>query len=135
MRTAAVPGRRERPQRPAAWSASREAGGYGLDAVWADEWHHALHAVLTGERAGYYEDFGSLDPVWPRPSRQAWVHDGDVVGAPRPPPRPPAPTDLPGDRFVVATQNHDQVGNRATGDRLAALTGLSDACASPPRCS
>ncbi|HEY1920200.1 MAG TPA: malto-oligosyltrehalose trehalohydrolase [Streptosporangiaceae bacterium] len=95
------------------------AGGYGLDAAWADEWHHALHATLTGETGGYYEDFGPLS-VLAKAQRQAWVHDGcysphrqRVHG------RPPA--GLTGDQFVVFTQNHDQVGNRAAGERSSAL--------------
>ncbi len=97
----------------------RDAGGYGLDASWADEWHHALHATLTGERAGYYADFGPL-PLLAKAVRQAWVYDGTyspyrqrVHG------RPPA--GLTGSQFVVCTQNHDQVGNRAIGERSAAL--------------
>ena len=98
---------------------SRDAGGYGLDAAWADEWHHALHAALTGEASGYYEDFGSL-PLLAKALRQAWVYDGTysphrgrVHG------RPPAGLD--GSQFVVCTQNHDQVGNRAVGERSEAL--------------
>jgi maltooligosyltrehalose trehalohydrolase len=94
-------------------------GGYGLDAAWADEWHHALHAALTGESDGYYEDFGPL-PLLAKALRQAWVYDGTysphrdrVHGRP--------PDGLHGARFVVSAQNHDQVGNRATGDRLAHL--------------
>jgi maltooligosyltrehalose trehalohydrolase len=96
-----------------------EAGGYGLDAAWADEWHHALHATLTGDRAGYYEDFGPL-PLLAKALRQAWVYDGTyspyrrrVHGRP--------PTGLSGRQFVVAAQNHDQVGNRAAGERATAL--------------
>jgi maltooligosyltrehalose trehalohydrolase len=98
---------------------SRDAGGYGLDAAWADEWHHALHATLTGDRSGYYEDFGPL-PLLAKALRQAWVYDGTysphrrrVHG------RPPA--GLSGGQFVVATQNHDQIGNRAAGERSSAL--------------
>jgi maltooligosyltrehalose trehalohydrolase len=97
-----------------------DAGGYGLDAAWADEWHHALHATLTGDRSGYYEDFGPL-PLLAKALRQAWVYDGiyspyrrRVFGR--------SPAGLPGSRFVVCTQNHDQVGNRALGERSAALT-------------
>ena len=98
---------------------SREAGGYGLAASWADEWHHALHAALTGDVSGYYEDFGSLE-LLAKALRQAWVHDGSysphrrrVHGRP--------PTGLTGSQFVVCTQNHDQVGNRAAGERTSAL--------------
>ena len=98
---------------------SRDAGGYGIDAAWADEWHHALHAVLTGETNGYYEDFGSLAQLATALER-AWVyagewspHRGRVHGRP--------PTGLEGWRFVVCTQNHDQVGNRAAGERLSQL--------------
>jgi maltooligosyltrehalose trehalohydrolase len=99
---------------------SREAGGYGLDAAWADEWHHALHTVLTGEGSGYYEDFGSLADL-AKALRQAWVHDGTwSVHRQRRHGRRPA--GLPGSRFVVCTQNHDQVGNRAGGERLSQLT-------------
>jgi maltooligosyltrehalose trehalohydrolase len=96
-----------------------EAGGYGLDASWADEWHHALHAVLTGETSGYYEDFGPLR-LLAKALRQAWVYDGSysphrqrVHGR--------LPAGLAGSQFVVAAQNHDQVGNRATGERAGAL--------------
>jgi maltooligosyltrehalose trehalohydrolase len=98
---------------------SRDAGGYGLDAAWADEWHHALHATLTGDRSGYYQDFGPL-PLLAKALRQAWVYDGTysphrrrVHG------RPPA--GLSGGQFVVAAQNHDQIGNRAAGERSSAL--------------
>jgi maltooligosyltrehalose trehalohydrolase len=96
-----------------------DAGGYGLDAAWADEWHHALHATLTGDRSGYYEDFGPL-PLLAKALRQAWVYDGTysryrrrVFGR--------SPAGLSGRQFVVCTQNHDQVGNRALGERSGAL--------------
>jgi maltooligosyltrehalose trehalohydrolase len=97
------------------------AGGYGLDSAWADDWHHALHATLTGDHGGYYEDFGPLS-LLAKALRQAWVYDGTysphrqrVHG------RPPAGLD--GGQFVVFTQNHDQVGNRADGARSGALMG------------
>jgi maltooligosyltrehalose trehalohydrolase len=99
---------------------SRAAGGYGLEAAWADEWHHALHAALTGERHGYYQDFGTLARL-AKALRQAWVYDGQWS-----PHRRRAhgrtPEGLSGHQFVVFTQNHDQVGNRALGERLSALT-------------
>ena len=100
---------------------SPDAGGYGLDSAWADEWHHALHAVLTGERVGYYADFGSLDLLG-KALRQAWVHDGTWSPF-RQRHYGRSPEGLAGHRFVTFTQNHDQVGNRATGERLAALVG------------
>lgn len=100
---------------------SRGAGGYGLDGVWADDWHHALHAVLTGDRVGYYSDFGSLG-LLAKALRQAWVYDG-IWSEHRGRRHGRSPVGLAGHRFVVFTQNHDQVGNRAAGDRLAALVG------------
>jgi len=98
---------------------SRDAGGYGLDSAWADEWHHALHAALTGERSGYYEDFGSLEQLG-KALRQAWVYDG-LWSAHRHRHFGRSPSGLRGDQFVVCTQNHDQVGNRALGERAPLL--------------
>jgi maltooligosyltrehalose trehalohydrolase len=95
--------------------------GYGLDASWADDWHHALHAALTGETTGYYEDFGTLDHLV-KGLEQAWVYDG-TWSPHRDRPHGASPAGLRADRFVVAAQNHDQIGNRAAGERLAALTG------------
>ena len=94
------------------------AGGMGLDASWADEWHHAMHAVLTGERSGYYEDFGELHQL-ARALRQAWVYAGDWSPHRRRH-HGRSPAGLPGHAFVVSVQNHDQIGNRATGDRIGA---------------
>jgi len=98
---------------------SRDAGGYGVDAAWADDWHHALHAALTGERSGYYADFGSLS-VLAKALRQAWVYDG-IWSQHRGRVHGRAPCGLSGRQFVVSTQNHDQVGNRAAGERSAVL--------------
>jgi maltooligosyltrehalose trehalohydrolase len=92
-------------------------GGCDLDGVWNDDFHHALHAVLTGERGRYYIDFGRFDQL-----RKAWndgfVYDGTYSvfhghrhGRPL--------EDTAGERLIVFSQNHDQVGNRARGDRLA----------------
>ena len=94
-------------------------GGYGLDASWADEWHHALHAVLAGDTAGYYHDFGSL-ALLAKALRQAWVYDG-VYSPHRDRVHGRPPTGLHGRQFVVSAQNHDQGGTRARGERLGHL--------------
>jgi maltooligosyltrehalose trehalohydrolase len=98
---------------------SREAGGYGLDAQWSDDFHHALHAALTGERSGYYEDFGSVADI-AKALADAYVYDGRYSAHRRRVHGRPA-TGLPGSRFLGYLQNHDQVGNRARGERSAAL--------------
>ena len=97
----------------------RDVGGYGLDACWADEWHHALHATLTGEVSGYYEDFGPL-PLLAKALCQASVYDGTYSPHRRRVHGRPV-TGLSGNQFVVCTQNHDQVGNRAVGERAGVL--------------
>ncbi len=93
-------------------------GGWGCDGAWADDFHHALRTLVTGELDGYYSDFGTVwqfGKAWHRP----YVHDGAYspfrrrrFGAPA--------DDVPPERFVVFSQDHDQVGNRAFGDRLPA---------------
>jgi malto-oligosyltrehalose trehalohydrolase len=99
---------------------SREAGGYGLTAQWSDDFHHAVHAAITGERQGYYSDFGSLatlaktytkvffhDGIWSAFRRRTHGRQVDVFR-------------VPAHRFLGYLQDHDQIGNRATGDRIAA---------------
>jgi maltooligosyltrehalose trehalohydrolase len=98
---------------------SREAGGYGLDAAWSDDWHHAVHAALTGERTGYYEDFGSMQHLG-KALRQGWVYDGEW-STHRQMTRGRKALSVSSHAFVIADQNHDQVGNRAKGDRLSAM--------------
>ncbi len=99
----------------------REVGGYGIDAQWSDDFHHALHAVLTGERAGYYGDFGSLADV-ARALSRVFVYDGRRSGFRRR--RHGRPVGgLSGHKFLGYLQTHDQVGNRATGDRIGAIAG------------
>ncbi len=102
---------------------SPEAGGLGLDAQWSDDLHHALHALLTGERFGYYVDFGSLSTL-AKALTGAYVHDGTWSTFRGHTHGRPVPPGIPGSRFVVCLQDHDQVGNRATGDRISAT--LSD---------
>jgi maltooligosyltrehalose trehalohydrolase len=97
----------------------RSQGGLGLHAVWSDDFHHAVHAALTGERSGYYVDFGGVEPV-AKAFRDRFVQDGGW-SAHRRRRHGAAAGDLPGDRFVVCVQNHDQVGNRAFGERLSVL--------------
>src|SRR5690606_41608785 len=96
--------------------------GSGQAAAWADEWHHALHAALTGERDGYYRDFGSLAHL-AKALRQAWVYDG-VYSPHRRRRHGRPPVGLSGHQFVVCTQNHDQVGNRARGERTSQLLSV-----------
>ena len=96
-----------------------ERGGYGLDAQWSDDFHHALHSVLTGERTGYYEDFGSLSDL-AKALRNAYVYDGRYsVHRGRRHGR--VPDGVPGHAFLAYMQTHDQVGNRARAERSAAL--------------
>lgn len=97
-------------------------GGYGVDAQWSDDFHHGLHTVLTGERAGYYEDFGRLADLATalqegfvytgQYSRHRRRHHGNTIRH-----RPPQ-------QLVICAQNHDQIGNRAWGERLSALVSM-----------
>ncbi len=98
-------------------------GGHGLDAQWSDDFHHAVHAFLTGEQKGYYADFGRAEDI-ADVLRQPFLYAGKY--SPHRDRRHGAPVeDLSGDRFVVCIQNHDQVGNRARGDRLSVLVPAS----------
>ncbi|MDX6555428.1 MAG: maltooligosyltrehalose trehalohydrolase, partial [Miltoncostaeaceae bacterium] len=92
-----------------------DVGGLGFDAQWADEFHHALHAILTGERDGYYADFGTVGQL-AKAFRRPFVYDGGYSPERRRRHGAPAFDRAPW-RFVVFGQNHDQVGNRAIGDR------------------
>jgi maltooligosyltrehalose trehalohydrolase len=95
---------------------SRDRGGFGCDAAWADDFHHALRTLVTDEHEGYYAEFGAVADL-AKALHRPHVHDGTYstfrrrrFGAPA--------DDLAPERFVVFDQNHDQVGNRAFGDRL-----------------
>jgi maltooligosyltrehalose trehalohydrolase len=96
-----------------------QAGGYGLDGVWLEDFHHALHAVLADERTGYYEDFGSLADLATALTR-AHVYDGRYSVFRRRRHGAPA-AGLAGTSFVGYLQNHDQIGNRAYGERSTHL--------------
>ncbi|HKD89671.1 MAG TPA: malto-oligosyltrehalose trehalohydrolase [Streptosporangiaceae bacterium] len=99
---------------------SGQAGGYGLTGQWNDDFHHALHAVLTGERQGYYQDFGSMAALV-KTLRRVFFHDGTWSSfRGRSHGRPVEVARLPADRFVCYLQDHDQIGNRAAGDRISA---------------
>ncbi len=96
-----------------------EEGGYGLDGTWSDDFHHALHVTLTGEDDGYYADYdgvadlaAALQDAFVFTGRHS-TYRGHSHGRP--------PVGVPGERFVVCSQNHDQVGNRMAGDRLSEL--------------
>lgn len=96
-----------------------EVGGYGIDSQWNEDFHHALHAALTGEQDGYYRDFGGLGDLAKALTR-GFVYEGRYsVYRRRRHGRPV--TGLSGHRFVGCLQNHDQVGNRAQGERTSHL--------------
>jgi maltooligosyltrehalose trehalohydrolase len=102
--------------------APRDLGGLGMASQWADDLHHGLHALLTGERGGYYADFGGLEDL-ATALRRGWTYDGRGSRA-RGRRHGNSPAGLGGERFVVSAQNHDQVGNRARGERLSDLIDL-----------
>ncbi len=104
---------------------SPEEGGIGFDAVWNDDYHHAVRTVLTGERHGYYSDFGRASQIG-KALADRFVFAGDYCAGRRRRHGAPA-RDVPHPRFIGCTQNHDQVGNRARGDRLDAAAGLDGA--------
>ena len=102
---------------------SRDGGGYGLTAQWDDDVHHALHALLTGETQGYYADFGSMATL-AKAFTGAFVHDGSFSSfRGRTHGRRVDRDVTPAHRFVAFLQDHDQVGNRALGDRLSGDPG------------
>lgn len=99
-----------------------EHGGFGLEGQWVDDFHHSLHTVLTGETAGYYSDYGKMENL-AKAFVQAFVYDGKyskfrkrTVGN--------SPRGLAPSNFVICIQNHDQVGNRLLGERLAELVSF-----------
>ncbi|MFC1939466.1 malto-oligosyltrehalose trehalohydrolase [Chloroflexota bacterium] len=100
----------------------QESGGYGLDAQWNDDFHHSLHVLLTGEQAGYYQDFGQLQHLV-KALQEGFVYSRQYSHY-RQRRHGVSSRDIPSQRFVVFTQNHDQVGNRAQGERLSKLVSF-----------
>ncbi|MBV8452493.1 MAG: malto-oligosyltrehalose trehalohydrolase, partial [Deltaproteobacteria bacterium] len=98
---------------------SADRGGYGLDAQWAEDFHHSLHTVLTGEQSGYYSDFGKLEQL-AKTLRRAFAYDGQY-SVYRDRRHGKSAAGLSGHNFIGCLQNHDQIGNRAKGDRISHL--------------
>jgi maltooligosyltrehalose trehalohydrolase len=101
---------------------SRELGGYGLDGQWNDDFHHALHTLLTGESSGYYQDFGKVGDL-AKAFTEGYVYSGQYSAYRR---RQHGNSSklLPAPKFVVCAQNHDQVGNRMFGERLTQMVSF-----------
>lgn len=97
----------------------REAGGHGMTAQWSDDWHHSVHVALTGETVGYYADFDALDAL-PKTWNAGFFHDGTYSSFRGRDHGRPLPPESPSWRLVTFAQDHDQIGNRAAGDRLSA---------------
>ncbi len=104
----------------------REAGGYGLTAQWSDDFHHVLHVALTDEKDGYYADFGRMSDI-AKVLTKGFFHDGTFSSfRGRDHGRPVDTLITPAWRLLGYSQNHDQVGNRAAGDRLTATLSWDD---------
>lgn len=99
-----------------------EVWGYGLDAQWLDDFHHSLHSLLARENDGYYKDFGTVDHMVKALS-EGFVYSGQY-SIYRQRHHGNQSLDVPTEQFVVASQNHDQVGNRILGDRLSSLVSF-----------
>ena len=100
----------------------RGKGGHGMDGQWLDDFHHSLHALLTGERLGYYADYGELEQL-AKSFREGFVYTGQYSTA-RAQRHGASADEESFDQFVTFIQNHDQVGNRMIGDRLSALVSI-----------
>lgn len=99
-----------------------EHGGLGHDSQWNDDFHHAVHTLITGERAGYYAPYTDPANQLVDVLNHTFRHDGSFCSIPT---TTGAAATLAGDQFVISIQTHDQVGNRAHGERLTSLVGPS----------
>jgi len=105
---------------------SSEEGGFGFDAVWADDFHHVAHAYASGERQGYYADYeGTVDEL-ARTINRGWLYEGQAAGGSGQPRGTPS-DGLPATALVYCLQNHDQVGNRTFGRRFSHVVGTETA--------
>lgn len=102
-----------------------EQGGYGLDAQWHDDFHHALRTLLTGDRQGYFQDFGSSEDLC-KAFREGFVYDWRYSSY-RQRHHGSSSRQRPARQFVVCSQNHDQIGNRMKGERLITVAGFEAA--------
>jgi maltooligosyltrehalose trehalohydrolase len=101
---------------------SRELGGFGLDSQWNDDFHHALHTLLTNEDSGYYQDFGELQHLV-KAFQEGFVYSGQY-SVYRKHRHGSSSRHFSAERFVVFSQNHDQVGNRVQSERLSSLVSF-----------
>jgi len=100
----------------------RETGGYGMDAQWCEDFHHCLHSLITGERTGFYSDFGSLSQM-KKSLDEGFVYDWRYSGY-RKRHFGSSSRGIPPEKFIVFSQNHDMVGNQISGRRLSSLTSF-----------
>jgi maltooligosyltrehalose trehalohydrolase len=97
-------------------------GGYGIHGQWSDDFHHALHTLITREQMGYYKDYGDIKQLT-KAINQTFIYDG-IYSQFRKKSYGNSAVDLPGEQFVIYHQNHDQVGNRKYGERLISLSNF-----------
>ena len=102
----------------------RAIGGLGMDSQWSDDFHHSVHALLSGERTGYYQDFGGIHHL-ATALNDGFVYQGQFSEY-RKCRHGNSSDDIAARQFVICTQNHDQVGNRMLGERLSQLVSLDD---------